>query len=165
MRGWPLAIRLISFAFSMIKCSRITLMCIVMLLFFSCKKDGALKNEDVYVDQPEQLSELKVENSSAGYTFIEVQWSPVINTHFKAVTYSLYLDDQKIVDGLTTNKYSFINLKAGQSYSIKVVAATSEGKQIQQSLTANTLALPSGPTRLPQDCQRRFRPSAPGAAL
>lgn len=130
----------------MIIYSRIVLLWIVMLLFFACKKEKTVKNEDFYIEQSEQLSELKVESSSAGYGFIEVQWLVVTSTHFKSVTYSVYLDDQKIIDGLTTNRYSFINLKAGQAYSIKVIATTSEGKQIQQTLTASTLVLPPAST-------------------
>ena len=124
--------------------SRIAVFWLVLFLFFSCKKDSVIKNEDNFVEQPEQLSELKAEVSAAGYEFVEVQWTAVNNTHFKAVTYSIYLDDQKVVDGLTTTKYSLINLKEGQDYAVKIRASTKDGKQIEQIVKASTLSSTSG---------------------
>ncbi|MBB5619336.1 hypothetical protein HDE69_000372 [Pedobacter cryoconitis] len=44
----------------------------VVLLFFACKKETVIKDEDNFVEQTEQLSELKAEVSSAGYQFVEV---------------------------------------------------------------------------------------------
>lgn len=120
----------------------------VVLLFFACKKEKVIKDEDSFVEQTEQLSELKAEVSSAGYQFVEVQWNAVNNTHFKAVNYAIYLDDQKIIDGLTTTKYSLINLKAGKTYSIKISASTKDGKQIEQIVKASTLSpIAEGPSQ------------------
>jgi hypothetical protein len=50
--------------------SRIAVFWLVLFLFFSCKKDSVIKNEDNFVEQPEQLSELKAEVSAAGYEFV-----------------------------------------------------------------------------------------------
>ncbi|MGM9477197.1 hypothetical protein ACS5PU_12230 [Pedobacter sp. GSP4] len=110
-----------------------------LLFLFACKKDNLAQITDNLIEQPEQLSELKAEVSAAGYKFIEIQWNAVNNTHFKAVTYSVYLNDQKVIDGLTTTKYSLINLTQSQKYTIKVIASTKEGKQVEQSIAATTL--------------------------
>jgi hypothetical protein len=115
---------------------------LVVLLFFGCKKEKVIKNEDNFIEQTEQLSELKAEVSAAGYQFVEVQWNAVNNSHFKAVNYSIYLDDQKIIDGLTATKYSLINLKAGKAYSIKIIASTKDGRRVEQIVKTSTLSSP-----------------------
>lgn len=121
---------------------RLAFLSCICIFFFACKKDYINKNEDKYVEQVEQLSDLNPEISALGIQFIEVSWKVVSNTHFKAVTYSIYLDDQQIAEGLTTTKYSFINLKPGQEYHIKVIAS-SNGKQTEQLVEATTLKLSS----------------------
>lgn len=110
-----------------------------ILLFLSCKKDPIIKEEDFFIEPIEQLSEFDPIVSAAGLQFIEVQWNAVNNTHFKTINYSIYLDDQKVAEGLTETKYSLINLKAGQKYNIKVIASTKEGKKIEKSVSAQTL--------------------------
>lgn len=112
---------------------------LLMLVLFACKKDNPAQNTDNLIEQTEQLSQLKAEVSAAGYKFIEVQWNAVSNTHFKAITYSVYLNDQKVISGLTTTKYSLINLTPAQKYTIKVIASTKEGKQVEQTLATTTL--------------------------
>lgn len=124
--------------------TRIIFFGLVVLLFISCKKEIVIENEDHFIEQTEQLSALKTEISAAGSQFIEVQWNAVNNTHFKAVTYAVYLDNQKIIDGLTTTKYSLINLTAGKKYAIKIVAIAKEGKQTEQTVEANTLGGATG---------------------
>ncbi len=114
---------------------------IFIVFFLACKKETIVKNDDKFVEQTEELSALQASVSAAGQQFIELSWTAVTNTHFKTINYSIYLDGNKIVDGLTATKYSLINLKPGQSFAIKIVAATSDGKKLEQSLNANTLAL------------------------
>lgn len=120
--------------------TRVVFFWLTFFFLFACKKDSAIKNEDNFVEQPEQLSELKAEISAAGNQFLEVQWTQVNNTHFKAVTYSIYLDGQKIIDGLATTKYRFINLNPGQSYTVKIKASTKDGKEIEQTVSGTTLS-------------------------
>lgn len=122
---------------------RVALFGFTVLLFFACKKEKVIKNEDNFVEQTEEFSALKPEASAIGEQFLEVQWKTVSNTHFKAVSYSIYLDDQKIIEGLKTTKYSLINLKGGQAYSIKIIASTNDGKQVQETLKASTLSAPT----------------------
>lgn len=126
---------------------RIAILWLVVFLFFSCEKEKLIKNEDNFIEQTEGLSALKVEASAVGLQFIEVQWSEVRNTHFKSVTYSIYLDDQKIVSGLTTTKYSLINLKPGKAYAIKILASVTGGKQVEEMLVANTLSSTTGESK------------------
>ncbi|NEU09326.1 fibronectin type III domain-containing protein [Flavihumibacter sp. R14] len=85
------------------------------------------------------MSELKAEVLAAGSQFVELQWNRIYNTHFKTVTYGIYVNDKKIVEGLNITNYSLINLGPGQEYSVRIVASTGEGKQTEQSLTVNTL--------------------------
>jgi len=120
--------------------TRVAFFWFTFFFLFACKKDSAIKNEDNFVEQPEQLSELKAEISAAGNQFLEVQWKQVNNTHFKAVTYSIYLDGQKIIDGLAVTKYRFINLNSGQSYAVKIKASTKDGKEIEQTISGTTLS-------------------------
>lgn len=122
--------------------SRLVFLSCIFFLFFACKKGQININEDRYIEQTEHLSALKPEISALGIQFIEVSWEAVSNTHFKQVTYSVYLDDQQITNGLTTTKYSFINLNPGQEYHIKVIAS-SNGNQTEQLVEATTLNPPS----------------------
>lgn len=119
--------------------TRIIFFGLIVHLFISCKKEIVIKNEDNFIDQTEELSVLKIEVSAAGNQFVEVQWNAVENTHFKAVTYAVYLDDQKIIDGLTATKYSLINLKSEQKYAVKIIAIAKGGKQTEQTVIASTL--------------------------
>ncbi|WP_090880726.1 fibronectin type III domain-containing protein [Pedobacter rhizosphaerae] len=113
---------------------------IVAVLLSACKKESVFSEEDKFIEHIEEFSELKPEVSAAGYEFIEIQWKPIQNTHYKPVTYTIYLNDKKIIESLTANKYSLINLSAGQKYEIKVVASTTEGKQTSNALSASTLS-------------------------
>jgi len=116
---------------------------LAVLLLYGCEKDKDYGSEDNFIDQPEQLSELKAEVSAAGTQFIELQWPVVKNTHFKDVSYALYLDGLKVIEGINATKYSLINLKAGQKYTIKI-SASSEGKQIEQIINTSTLTPSTG---------------------
>jgi len=113
----------------------------LILVFFlsGCKKENSLADQDTFIEQVEELSPLNATVSSAGATFIELQWLQVTNSHFNAVTYSIFLNGDKIIEGITGSKFSLINLKPGQQYAIKIVASTASGKQLSQSLTSNTL--------------------------
>lgn len=114
---------------------------LIFLLSLSCGKEKIIKSEDKFVEETERLSELQAEVSAAGYQFIEVQWNPIYSTHFKSVTYSIYLNEEKIIAGLYSTSYSLINLQPGQEYSIKITASTEEGNQVQQILKSKTLSL------------------------
>lgn len=118
---------------------RIAFLWLFLMLFYGCKKENGINTEDNFIGQTENLSELKAEVSSVGKSFVEVQWNAVSNTHFKTVTYAVYLDNQKIIDGLTTTRYSLINLKSDQKYVIKIIASTKEGKQVEQIVNTSTL--------------------------
>lgn len=112
----------------------------IFLLYLSCGKEKLKEEEDRFIEETEQLSELKAEALSVGYQFIEIQWNPIYNTHFKTVTYSVYLNEKEIVQGLSTLKYSLINLEPGQEYSIKIIASTGQGQQTGQTLKVSTLS-------------------------
>lgn len=113
---------------------------LLVFLCLSCSKEEIVKNKDQFIEEPEQLSELNVEIAAAAVKFIEVQWRPVSSTHFKKVTYNLYLDGQKIVEGANVTSYSFINLEPEREYAIKIEAATEDGVKTSQTLRASTLA-------------------------
>ena len=119
---------------------RVAFLWSLVIMFLSCKKDEVVNNEDNFIEQVAELSPLEAEVSGASDHHIEVKWKAGVHTHFKAVTYNVYLDEKKIADGLTTTKYSLINLEAGKNYAIKIVASTSDGKTVQQILQASTLA-------------------------
>jgi hypothetical protein len=110
----------------------------IVFLLLSCKKQDAVN--DNYTDPPEQITTLSTQVSSAGREFIEIKWNKVEDSYFKNITYAAYLDGKKIVDKLTSTTYSFINLNPGQKYTIKVVATTNEGNQVEQTLEGSTLA-------------------------
>jgi len=108
-------------------------------LHLSCAKEHIDNIEDQFIEEPEQLSELNAEITAAALTFLEIQWKPVRSSHFAEVTYSLYLNDQMIIQGLTTNKYSLINLEPGREYTIKVQASTKDDVKSNKIITARTL--------------------------
>ena len=112
----------------------------LLLLNLSCEKDKISLDKDLFIEEPEQLSELHAEALAVGRQFIEVQWNNIYSTHFKTVTYSIYLDGKKIGERLNTNKYSFINLRPGHEYTIKVEASTEQGKHAEQELKLSTLS-------------------------
>lgn len=112
---------------------------IVILFVFGCKKENAIADQDLFVEHAEELTPLDANVSSAGTTFIELQWKQVTNTHFNPVTYSVFLNDEKISERITTNKFSLINLKPAQKYAVKIIASTATGKQLSQLLEVSTL--------------------------
>jgi hypothetical protein len=116
---------------------RTTFCCILLLLVCSCKKQEGLI--DNYTDPPDQITTLKPLVISAGREFLEIEWNQVEHSHFEELSYAVYLDGEKIVDQLSSARYSLINLAPGKKYKIKVVASTNNGKQVEQSLEGNTL--------------------------
>ncbi|SDF77846.1 hypothetical protein SAMN05421827_101514 [Pedobacter terrae] len=126
----------------MITPSRIFLILLVfaVVIQLGCKKDTALVQEDVFVQHTEDFSALNIEVSGAGYQFIELQWKPVKNSYYKPVSYAIYVDDKKVMEGISTTKYSAINLLSGQKYTLKVVASTADGQEVSQVITTSTLS-------------------------
>jgi outer membrane protein assembly factor BamB len=106
-------------------------------LAFSCKKQEGLI--DNYTDPPDQITTLKPLVISAGREFLEIEWNQVEHSHFEELSYAVYLDGEKIVDQLSSTRYSLINLAPGKKYNIKVVASTNNGKQVEQGFEGNTL--------------------------
>ena len=117
--------------------NRTTICCILFFLICSCKKQEGLI--DQYTDPADEITALKPLVSSAGREFIEVEWNSVVDSHFKEVAYAVYLEGVKIVDRLSSTRYSLINLQPRKKYNIKVIAATNRGKQVEQSLEGSTL--------------------------
>lgn len=117
--------------------NRTTICCILFFLICSCKKQEGLI--DQYTDPADEITALKPLVSSAGREFIEVEWNSVVDSHFKEVTYAVYLEGVKIVDRLSSTRYSLINLQPRKKYNIKVIVATNRGKQVEQSLEGSTL--------------------------
>jgi hypothetical protein len=116
---------------------RTTLCCILLLLVSSCKKkDGLIDN---YTDPPNQITTLKPSVISAGREFLEIEWNLAEHSHFDELSYAVYLDGEKIVDQLSSTRYSLINLAPGKKYNIKVIASTNNGIQVEQSIEGNTL--------------------------
>jgi hypothetical protein len=114
----------------------------LVMSLFSCKKETITNNQDVFQNEEELLSEFKPEVVGASSSFLSIQWNPVQNSYFKDLSYSVLVNDKKVVDGIKTTKYAVINLAAGHDYKITVVASTQEGKQVQSSLNASTLKEP-----------------------
>ncbi|RYF26200.1 MAG: hypothetical protein EOO42_02045 [Flavobacteriales bacterium] len=117
-----------------------------MLLLLACKKEKISNKDDRFVEHNESLSALEASISSAGKEFLELQWSLVTNTHYKEVTYSVFLDGIKVSEGITTTKFSLINLKPDHSYTVKVVASVANGMNTDYVLTGKTLADTGAPT-------------------
>jgi hypothetical protein len=116
---------------------RTTLCCILFIIICSCKKqEGIIDN---YTDPPDQITTLKTTVSAAGREFLEIQWNKVEHSHFEEVSYAVYLEGEKIVDKLSSTKYSLINLEPGKKYNIKVIASTNNGKQVEQIVEGSTL--------------------------
>jgi len=113
---------------------------LLILFFFSCKKDSIESDKDRFRDEVEQLTGLSLEASAAGQDFIEVSWEKVYSNHYKAITYTVYLNDEQIVSKLNTHKFSLIKLKPGQEYTIKVAALTKDGLKTERTLVTKTLS-------------------------
>lgn len=124
----------------MLSAIRCYLLVLTLLCSFSCKKEILVKDEDFFVEETEHLSELGFETPAVGLNFIEIKWKPVINSHFKPVSYTLFLDDKKIIEGLSVTKYSFLKLNPGKEYKIKVLAISKGGKE--QALEGKVSTLP-----------------------
>jgi len=91
------------------------------------------------MEEPEKLSGLALEASAVGQNFIEVSWEKVYSTHYKAVSYIVSLNGERIVNELNTNKFSLISLQPGQEYTIKVTAITKDGLRTERTLVTRTL--------------------------
>ena len=128
----------------MLSIFRYSLLIIAILCSFSCKKENSFKNEDQFLEEVEKLSESALETPGVGLDFIEIKWKPVVSSHFNSVTYTLYLDDKKVVEGLSVTKYSFIRLVSGKEYKIKVLAITPNGNEQSLESVVSTLPMPNG---------------------
>lgn len=110
-----------------------------IVIFFSCKKDSIVKNEDKFVEEAEQLTGLELVASAVGQDFIELSWEKVSSNHYKTISYTVYLNDEQIVSKLNNHKYSLIKLRPGQEYTIKVAALTNDGLKTERTLVTRTL--------------------------
>ncbi len=117
---------------------RVIIIVLTVILFNACKKE-IIDDTDKFVQHADELSALQPFVASAGLNFIEVEWGEVFNSHYKSVVYSVFLNDEKIVDKLTNTKYSLINLEPNKEYKIKIIASTADGQKIEQSIDGRTL--------------------------
>jgi hypothetical protein len=111
---------------------------ILILSLLACKKANLI-TEDFFIEENEELSDFELEVSSVSPNFIEISWTNSLSSHFKPITYSIYIDEKKVADGVKSNKYSLINLKAEKEYKVKVVALGTENLKVEKEILAKTL--------------------------
>ena len=121
----------------------LTVIAFLIFIFSSCSKETVINEQDRYQQQQEQFSPMQAVLSAAGQRFLEFQWKEVTNSHFNEITYSIYLNGEKVSQGMKTSKYSLINLQPGVSYSVRITATSKEGKSTEQTIQASTLAEPT----------------------
>ncbi|KHJ38005.1 hypothetical protein PBAC_18700 [Pedobacter glucosidilyticus] len=115
------------------------LICFILTLsLLACKKTNLI-TEDFFVEEKEELSDFELEVSSVSTNFIEIGWTNSLSSHFKPITYSIYVNEKKVAEGVKSNKYSLIKLRAEEEYKIKVIALVTDNLKIEKEILAKTL--------------------------
>ncbi|WP_394676078.1 hypothetical protein [uncultured Sphingobacterium sp.] len=120
-------------------CAQLFFLILILLIGGCSKKENIASKTDEYIDQAEILNPLNLVVSAANKDLIELSWDKVNSSHFKPVSYAIYVDNKLVAKDLSITKYSLINLLGDTNYKIRVIASSQTGRTQEQSIDARTV--------------------------
>ena len=106
----------------------------ILLLFISCSKDKEPSNavqeeqEEVQEETLEPPSVFEILMDEVTFTSATLSWTVPEGTNNENLEYSIFLNDELIVDSQIEQTYVFEDLQNATSYTIKVVAKNEDGE-------------------------------------
>ncbi len=132
------------------KKSTICLGMLALALTQSCVKDAVEDTQEALLEAAQEQEEKKENQKPTSFTIdsststtneIQLDWTDSEDPEQFQISYEVFLDHQRIKEGLLDSNYNIPNLEADTEYDIKVVALDLDGATSETSKKISTKAL------------------------